>query len=342
MVNDPNITESMVKKAELLKLIDRISAARILVVGDVMLDRYWWGSASRLSPEAPVPVVALKRVSNRPGGAANVAANIAVLGAEVVLIGLIGSDEAGASLRASLREHGIADASLLSFDRRPTTTKTRVLVHNQQIARVDEETDVPLTGDEQEQIVAQVRTSIAAADAVVLSDYAKGCLTPGVIASIVDEAHRRGKTVIVDPKSRDLTKYSRATLLTPNLAEALNAAGIEKGGEEMADQAAEKILADTQVENLLITLGEHGMKLFRAGERPVHFPSMARQVFDVTGAGDTVVAHLAAALAAGADINAAIELANTAAGIVVERVGTSVVTIEELRTAISEAHPGYE
>lgn len=326
----------MEKKAKLLNLLEGISAAKVLVIGDVMLDRYWWGNASRLSPEAPVPVVALKKVSNLPGGAGNVAANIAALGAEVILIGLIGSDEAGISLRNSLQMHRIADGSLLTFDPRPTTTKTRVLVHNQQIARIDEETDLPLTVQEEEIILERVRSSLPEADAVVLSDYAKGCLTRSVVAAVIDEAKRHDKIVIVDPKSRDLTKYSWATLLTPNLTEALSAAGIENGGEEMADEAAEKILADTAVENLLITLGEHGMKLFRTGEKPVHFPSTARQVFDVTGAGDTVVALLAASLAAKADIASAIELANIAAGIVVERVGTAVVGIDELLAAIRE------
>lgn len=326
----------MEKKVELLNLLEKIPMARILVVGDVMLDRYWWGDASRLSPEAPVPVVALKKVSNLPGGAANVAANIAVLGAEVTLVGAIGSDEAGTRFRESLAERGISDGSLLCFDGRPTTTKTRVLVHNQQIARVDEETDAPLAADGEERLVERVASSMAAADAVVLSDYAKGCLTRGVVTAAIDEAKRLGKATIVDPKSRDLTKYGRATLLTPNLAEALTAAGIEKAGEAMADAAAEKILADTAVESLLITLGEHGMKLFRAGETAMHFPSTARQVFDVTGAGDTVVAFLAAAVAAGADLPSAIQLANIAAGLAVEKVGTATIEIQELRAAIQE------
>lgn len=320
----------------LLKLLDVIPAAKILVVGDVMLDRYWWGNASRLSPEAPVPVVALKRVSNRSGGAGNVAANIAALGAEVILVGVIGADEAGDRLRESLRNDRIADGSLVSFDSRPTTTKTRVLVHNQQIARVDEETDVPLTEHEENAILDRVKDSLAIADVIVLSDYAKGCLTRSVVAAVIDEAKELGKTVIVDPKSRDLTKYRRATLLTPNLAEASAAAGIDHGGEEMADEAARKILADTGVESLLITLGEHGMKLFQPGRDPVHFPSTARQVFDVTGAGDTVVALLAAALGAKADIHSAITLANIGAGLAVEKVGTAVIGGDELLAAIGE------
>lgn len=333
---------SIENKAELLALLERIPAARVLVVGDVMLDRYWWGNASRLSPEAPVPVVSLKRVSNKPGGAGNVAANIAALGAEVILVGLVGPDEAGARLRESLQGHGIDDGPLLSLADRPTTTKTRVLVHNQQIARVDEEADRPLLPDEEAAILERARGSIAGADIVVLSDYAKGCLTRTVVASVIEEAKRHGKIVIVDPKSRDLTKYRRATYLTPNLSEALNAAGIETGGEEMADRAAAKILADTGVESLLITLGEHGMKLFRPDAVSAHFPSMARQVFDVTGAGDTVVALLAAALAAKAEIHSAIAFANIGAGLAVEKVGTSVVEPAELMSAIREQPQGSE
>ncbi len=321
---------------ELSGILDRVAHTKVLVVGDVMLDRYWWGSASRLSPEAPVPVVALKKVSNIAGGAANVAANIAGLRANVVLTGLIGSDDAGKSLRETLQNQGISDEFLVLSETRPTTTKTRVLVHNQQIARIDDETDATLTDAEEGAVLGRVRDAIAIVDAVVLSDYAKGCLTRSLVASVISEAKKHGKIVLVDPKSRDFTKYNDATLLTPNLAEALHAAGIEKGGEDKAEEAAQKILTETSIESLLITLGEHGMKLFRLSEEPVHFPSMARQVFDVTGAGDTVVALLAAALGAKASMHSAISFANIGAGIAVEKVGTTIVGIEELRLAIEE------
>ena len=326
----------MESRNELSGILDRVAQTRVLVVGDVMLDRYWWGNASRLSPEAPVPVVALKKVSNIPGGAANVAANIAGLGAAVILVGLTGLDDAGVSLQESLRKHSISAEFLISSETRPTTTKTRVLVHNQQIARIDDETDSPLTETEESAVIGRVGDVIADVDAVVLSDYAKGCLTRSLVASVIAEAKKHGKIVLVDPKSRDFTKYSGATLLTPNLAEAMHAAGIENGGEDRADEAATKILSETSVESLLITLGEHGMKLFRSGEEPVQFPSMARQVFDVTGAGDTVVALLAAALGAGAGMKAAISFANIGAGIAVEKVGTTIVGTNELRLAIDE------
>ncbi len=327
---------AMASSSELLGILDRVAEVTVLVVGDVMLDRYWWGNASRLSPEAPVPVVALKKVSNIPGGAANVAANIAGLGAKVILTGMIGSDDAGASLRESLKSCNIPDEFLVLSQARPTTAKTRVLVHNQQIARIDEETDLPLTETEELSVLRRVKDVIENVDAVVLSDYAKGCLTHTLVASVIAEAKRHGKIVLVDPKSRDLSKYSGATLLTPNLTEALLAAGIENGGEEMAEEAAGKILTQSSVDSLLITLGEHGMKLFQPGAESVHFPSMARQVYDVTGAGDTVVALLAAALGSKADMHSAIAFANIGAGIAVEKVGTTVVGIGELRSAIHE------
>lgn len=321
---------------ELLEILDRMSGVRVLVVGDVMLDRYWIGRASRLSPEAPVPVVSLGSVLNKPGGAANVAANIAALGAAAILVGLVGQDEAGTALRGALRENGISDEYLMTAENRPTTTKTRVLVHNQQIARIDDESDAPLGDAEESELAGRVTELAESVDAIVLSDYAKGCLTDRFVAAVIAEAKKNGKPVLVDPKNRDLAKYSGATLLTPNLTEALNAAGIEKGGEEQADEAAEMILSRTSIDSLLITLGEHGMKLFTAGSEPVHFPSMARQVFDVTGAGDTVVALLAAALGSGADMHAAISFANIGAGISVEKVGTAVITTEEFRHAIAE------
>ena len=326
----------MTNISELAGILERVVQTKILVVGDVMLDRYWWGNASRLSPEAPVPVVALKTVSNIPGGAANVAANIAGLGASVVLVGVTGADDAAVSLRESMQKHNISADFLISSETRPTTTKTRVLVHNQQIARIDDETDSPLSEEEEGDTLSRVRDVVAGVDAVVLSDYAKGCLTRSLVASVIAEAKKHGKIVLVDPKSRDLTKYSGASLLTPNLSEALHAAGFDKGGEEMANEAAAKILSQTAVESLLITLGEHGMKLFRTGGEPVHFPSMARQVFDVTGAGDTVVALLAAALGAKATMHAAISFANIGAGIAVEKVGTTIVSIDELRLAIED------
>ncbi len=317
-------------------IIERVSATRTLVIGDVMLDRYWWGDASRLSPEAPVPVVALQSVSHIPGGAANVAANIAGLGAKVLLAGVIGTDASAASLRQSIKELGISDEYLISSNDRPTTTKTRVLVNKHQIARVDEETNLPISTVEEDALIDSAIGSLGEVDAVVLSDYAKGCLTDRVVASVIRAAKAGHKPVLVDPKGRDFRKYAGVSILTPNLAEALNAAGIEKGDFRDVDKAAAVIMSSLDVESLLITLGEHGMKLFHKNGEPTYFPSVARQVFDVTGAGDTVLAILAVSIGAKADLNSAISLANTAAGIAVEKVGTTLVGIDELRLAIND------
>jgi D-beta-D-heptose 7-phosphate kinase/D-beta-D-heptose 1-phosphate adenosyltransferase len=320
---------------ELLGITEQFEQVKILVVGDVMLDRYWWGNASRLSPEAPVPVVALNKVTNIPGGAANVAANIAGLGAEVFLVGVIGADDSGKCLSDALESSGISPDFLVACEKRPTTAKTRVLVHNQQIARIDDETSAMLASNDEETLFAVVAGLIAETDLIVLSDYAKGCLTPTLIQSIVAEAAKNGKQVLVDPKGKNFAKYNGATLLTPNLVEALNAAGADSGaGEEAVDEAAQKLLGEIEIESLLITLGEHGMKLFRRDDEPIHFPSMARQVFDVTGAGDTVIASLAVALGTKADVHSAISLANVAAGLSVEKVGTSTIPLEELRHAL--------
>jgi D-beta-D-heptose 7-phosphate kinase / D-beta-D-heptose 1-phosphate adenosyltransferase len=321
---------------ELLTVLDRVAGAGVLVVGDVMLDRYWSGKASRLSPEAPVPVVALDRVSDIPGGAANVAANIAGLGAKAVLAGVTGEDECGSALRSALKARGIEDGALLACTSRRTTTKTRVLVHNQQIARIDDETSKPLSETDESRFCDSLAAAVDGVGAIVISDYAKGCLTESVLAELFALASASGKPVIVDPKARQLSRYNGATVLTPNLSEALNAAGMGDKNEEHVAEAAAAILASVEVESLLITLGEHGMKLFERGRQEQHFPSFARQVFDVTGAGDTVVAVLAAATASGAPLTSAISLANIAAGLAVEKVGTSIVGVDELRHTINE------
>lgn len=325
----------MKNPSELSGILERFAQVKILVVGDVMLDRYWWGNASRLSPEAPVPVVALNKVTNIPGGAANVAANVAGLSAKVFLVGIIGADDSGRCLCDVLKASGIAPDFLVASEKRPTTAKTRVLVHNQQIARIDDETRAMLEADEEENLFAVISGLITETDLIVLSDYSKGCLTPTLIRSIMAEAAKSGKQVLVDPKGKNFAKYNGASLLTPNLVEALNAAGLDtSAGEDAIDEAARKLLAEIGVESLLITLGEHGMKLFRRDSEPIHFPSMARQVFDVTGAGDTVIASLAVALGSKADIHSAISLANVAAGLSVEKVGTSTIPLVELRRTL--------
>ncbi|MGD9588974.1 MAG: D-glycero-beta-D-manno-heptose-7-phosphate kinase [Pyrinomonadaceae bacterium] len=324
----------------LLQVIERFRGVSVLVVGDLMLDRYWFGRATRISPEAPVPVVLLGSESFVPGGAGNVAANLAGLGSGVYVAGVVGDDDPGRDLRSELKARSISAECVVTADDRQTITKTRVLVKNQQIARIDDENAAPLRGDIEDELLEKIGTAMPNVGAVVLSDYAKGCLTGSLVQAVISNARSLGKPVLVDPKGRDMTKYAGATILTPNLVEALNAAGIDGNDETMAPQAAERILSEVDLGALLITLGEHGMMLFEGPNEPAHFPSMARQVFDVTGAGDTVMAILSASIAAGASLHEGIRLANIGAGISVEKVGTSIVDPEEMRLFI-EGHVSH-
>ena len=304
--------------------------ARVLVAGDVMLDRYWHGPASRVSPEAPVPVVRVQGLEERPGGAANVALNVAALGAGVELLGAVGEDEAAAGLARRLEAAGVR-ARLLPVPGAATVVKLRVLSRHQQLLRLDFEDGLP--GLPGEALRAAFREALPGAGAVVLSDYAKGTLRE--VEALVAEAREAGLPVLVDPKGRDFRRYRGATLLTPNLAELEAAAGPCPDEAALAARAAE-VLEACRLEALLVTRGERGMSLFRPGRDPLHLPARAREVYDVTGAGDTVMAVLAAALAAGAPLERAVVLANAAAGVVVARLGTAAVGPEELRWALGE------
>lgn len=324
----------MKEQKRLSNFLKKCAGVKVLVIGDVMLDRYWWGTASRLSPEAPVPVVALKEISNLAGGAANVAANIAGLGAEPFLFGIVGVDEASRTLSETLQREKVSPKFLISFEDRPTTTKTRIIVDKQHVARVDEEVIHLLDESQEKTLLARIKKQIAEADLIVLSDYGKGCLTRSIIGSIVEAAKKQKKPVLVDPKGVDFTKYNGTTLLTPNQNEAIKASGVDDADPRAVELAAKKLLSEVEIESLIITLGKDGMKLFRQTGEDAHFSSVARQVFDVTGAGDTVIATLAVALGAGADLKTAIALANVAAGISVEKVGAAIISTEEIDSAL--------
>ena len=317
---------------ELIRALSALGRPRVAVVGDFMLDRYLWGDASRISPEAPVPVVHARREEDRPGGAGNVALNLSALGAQPLCFGAIGADRDGQCLSKLLADAGAETAGLKSFDARPTVQKIRVLARNQQMLRVDREDCAPLADAAADQLVAQLRA--AAWDALVLSDYGKGVLTPRLIEGALAEARRRGAPSVVDPKHRDLARYRGATMVTPNRAEAEIAAG-----EPLPDHAAlarigERWRSSCGLELLLVTLGADGMFLLGAERVPFHLPTAARQVFDVTGAGDTVVAMIAASLAARLDPETAIRLANCAAGVAVAKVGTVAVGRDEVLHAL--------
>jgi D-glycero-beta-D-manno-heptose-7-phosphate kinase len=307
---------------------------RILVFGDLMLDRFIWGSVSRISPEAPVPVVEIKTESIHLGGAANVACNIRSLGGIPVPIGIIGQDTEGDRLRQEFRAIGSPVGGLLVVKGRPTSIKTRIIAHHQQVCRTDREDRSPLTPEDQSRIVEKFSAALASSDAVIVSDYAKGLVSPALLRRILPQAKSARKIVCVDPKMRDFAAYKPATVITPNTAEAEHASGINISGYRDLLRAGKKILGKSGIEHLLVTRGEEGMALFESGSRVTCIPTVAQEVYDVTGAGDTVISTLALSLVAGLSILEAAVLSNIAAGIVVGKLGTASVTPAELIPAI--------
>jgi len=301
---------------------------KVLVVGDVMLDRYWFGDARRVSPEAPVPVVRISNTDNRPGGAANVAVNLARLGAAVRLVGAAGTDEAGAILGMRLREANVA-SDLHVDDAVTTIAKLRVVSRNQQLLRLDFEDLAPRAAADT--IMEKAITALPWAGIVVLSDYAKGALANA--QRIIAACRQHGVPVLVDPKGDDFSRYSGATLLTPNEREFARVVGGFDGDDDLEEKAA-RLCADLGLDALLITRGERGICIVENGGRTQHLAAEVREVFDVTGAGDTVIATLAAALGAGLTVGAAAGLANLAAGLVVRKLGAGAVTRGELRLAM--------
>ncbi|MBK8304361.1 MAG: D-glycero-beta-D-manno-heptose-7-phosphate kinase [Chloracidobacterium sp.] len=319
-----------------MNILDSFANTKVLVIGDVMLDRYWWGSVSRISPEAPVPVVKLDNMTLAAGGAANVAANVCGLGATPMLVGIIGDDAEGELIPDVLSKVGVSHEHLITIAGRPTTVKTRIIAHSQQMARIDQETDTNLSTKDEEWVWAKIEPLITDSQAVVISDYAKGFLSDPLLRRVIDLATSVNVPVLVDPKGKDYTKYCAASLLTPNRREAADACGLEENTQQMVDIAGNKLLTDLNLNSVLITQGEDGMTLFRKNGEPFHLNTLAREVYDVTGAGDTVIASLAVAIGSGADLETAAKIANTAAGLVVEQVGTTAISLTELRKALSD------
>jgi len=308
--------------------LDDLSAVRLLIVGDVMLDRYWFGEVSRISPEAPVPVVKVERSEERPGGAANVARNAAALGAKVSLLALVGNDEPGQSLKRLMDVDGI-DASLHIDEAITTTVKLRVIGRQQQLLRIDFET-MP-SFDVLRAKLSEFAQRLPDCDAVVFSDYGKGGLTH--ISEMIQLARAAGKIVLVDPKGDDYSIYAGATVITPNRSEMREVVGRWKDDAEL-ERKASALRSEYDLAALLVTRSEEGMTLFH-GDGTIHERAVAREVFDVSGAGDTVIATLAVMLAHGADWAQAIHVANVAAGVVVGKLGTAVVTRDELAAALN-------
>jgi D-glycero-beta-D-manno-heptose-7-phosphate kinase len=323
------------------RLIHSFPQRRVVVMGDLMLDHFIRGRAGRISPEAPVPVVRVSQESFVPGGAGNVVHNLLALGGRVSVVGIVGTDEAGGQLLSELKNRGAETGGVLSDPDRPTTQKVRVIAEHQQVVRYDREgTDAPSNAF-QGRLIEQIRLRLEGADALILSDYRKGVLSPAVLASVISEARKARVPIIVDPKVEHFTHYRRVTCLTPNLAEAFGGMhAFPKEDDATVEELGRRILARLLAESLLITRGEHGMSLFerraggRSGTRITHIPTRAKEVFDVTGAGDTVVSVLALAIGSGASLRHAAELSNAAAGIVVGKLGTATASPEELESAI--------
>jgi D-beta-D-heptose 7-phosphate kinase/D-beta-D-heptose 1-phosphate adenosyltransferase len=317
-----------------LQLIQRMKSSRVAVVGDIMLDRYLIGDTDRLSPEAPVPVVTVAERHAALGGAANVAANVAALGARCLLVGVVGDDGDGAAIRQELAVARLEDRFVLTVAGRPTTSKTRIIARGQQIVRIDDEVNSLVDGQDLTRLVSAARDALADADALLLEDYNKGALSPSLIVSVMEVARRRGIPIVVDPKYRQFFEYQGATVFKPNrreLESALGAAVDLQNGNALPE-----VLARLKVDNLLVTLGSEGMVLVTKDGNLTQIPSIARQIYDVSGAGDTVTAWLGTALAAGASVREAAQLANYAAGVEVGKPGVATVSPEEVLAAHEE------
>jgi D-beta-D-heptose 7-phosphate kinase/D-beta-D-heptose 1-phosphate adenosyltransferase len=318
------------------EIVGRLPGCAVVVLGDLMLDEFVWGDVTRISPEAPVPVVDVRRESALLGGAANVLANLVALGARASLVGVVGDDRAGERLRTELRTASPHQTNeMIVVDRsRPSTVKTRIIAHNQTVVRADRERRTPVDAHIEDRMIGVLQRAVKEAHAFVVSDYDKGAVTPRILNEILPLAYGRGIPVLIDPKIRNFMAYRPATLVTPNHHEALRLTNTEEDTDEGLKRAAQLIHERLGCDCVLITRGERGMMLVEGGQEPVYVETAAREVYDVTGAGDTVIATLAAALAAGASILEAAILANHAAGIVVGKVGTATASGEELVASI--------
>jgi D-glycero-beta-D-manno-heptose-7-phosphate kinase len=329
------MTTPRAERQELLRTIARFTGRRVLVVGDLMLDQYIRGSVSRISPEAPVPVVRVTGESFIPGGAGNVVSNLAALGASVSVVGVVGEDEAGARLLEQFRGKGVDVEGVCVDVDRLTTQKCRVVADRQQAVRYDRETTGPLSHATETRLLSSLAEELSRADAVILSDYGKGVIGPKLLSRAIAGARRRKIPVTVDPKPEHFRRYRGITCVTPNTSEAWACMHrAPKPGQDALDQLGRDILKTLRSKSVLITRGPDGMSLFEAHGKVTHIPTVAREVFDVSGAGDTVISTFTLALAAGAPLLRAAKLSNHAAGIVVAKLGTATTDQKELSGAI--------
>jgi D-beta-D-heptose 7-phosphate kinase/D-beta-D-heptose 1-phosphate adenosyltransferase len=338
------------EKAKLKKIVSRFPKAKVLVVGDLILDEYIWGSVERISPEAPVPIVWARKKTHVPGGAANVANNIRALGADVCLVGVTGRDKNESTLLSELKKRAIGTSGIFSVNQRHTTLKTRIIAAHQQVVRVDWEHTQPLSKALNQKILNFIRRNISKFDALVIEDYGKGVINMHLLDGIIALARQYNKTIIVDPKEEHFQYYRGVTAITPNRKELENAVRNLKikdtsnkfkfhedklfTGADI-DAAARQVMKYLGLESVLVTLGEQGMKLLEKGGEVTHIPTVAQEVFDVSGAGDTVIGIFTLGLCSGATKLEAAHLANFAAGIVVGKIGTAVTNREELLRRLS-------
>ncbi|NQU16781.1 MAG: D-glycero-beta-D-manno-heptose-7-phosphate kinase, partial [Candidatus Saganbacteria bacterium] len=320
-------------------IIPQFEGKKILIIGDLMLDEHIWSTVSRISPEAPVPIAKVKNITHVPGGCGNVAANIKKLTGTPLLLGLIGKDSSGLKLTKALKSQKISTSYLIKLKDRPTILKSRIIAASQHVIRVDREEQGLISSSLEKDILNKIKNTIKEADAIILSDYKKGILSEKVCKEIINLARKHKKPLAVDPKGSDYSKYKRAMVITPNLLEAEAASGIKISNEESLNKAGKKLLNQTQADHIIITQGKEGLSVFSKSGETSHIPAIQREVFDITGAGDTVIATLSLSLASGASIKEAALLGNYAASVAVSKIGTQAVEKDELEEALEENDP---
>ncbi|MDO9514659.1 MAG: D-glycero-beta-D-manno-heptose-7-phosphate kinase [Syntrophales bacterium] len=328
------MVKNIISKKRALEIVDRFHRSKVLVVGDIMVDQFIWGKVSRISPEAPVPVVKVTSENLLLGGCTNVLNNVFSMGGKVAISGIVGSDTMGTWLMDTLQEMNIDTAGVIVEQGRPTIVKTRVIAHNQQVVRFDREDKSPITQDSLQRIIAYIESMEDDLGAVIISDYNKGVFSEQLVREIREITTKRGIILCIDPKQSDFSLYRGCDLITPNYQETERALGREIESRDDLIKGGAALMKDFDFGSLLVTMGEAGMSLFERNGAVTHIPTVAREVFDVTGAGDTVIGVLALCVAAGATFTEAAVLANHAAGIAVGKVGTAPVYRDELKKAL--------
>lgn len=321
---------------QILNHLTELLSRSIVVIGDMMLDEYHWCTVQRISPEAPVPVCRVQQTTLVPGGAANVAHNLVTLGSTPTLLGVIGNDSAGEKLLKKLEDSGVCASGIIATDQKPTTLKSRIIAHQQHIVRVDQETLTPISVPLRKQLFQRFSSALSHAQAVIISDYGKGGLPPTFLKQLIETATAHQIPVIIDPKGDDYSRYKGATVLTPNFGEFLSAVKKSHLTESEILQEGLKLIQRLQLDALVITRSEKGMSIILANGKKMDIPTVAKDVFDITGAGDTVLATLSLGISAGWTIQNSAYLANYSAGNVVAKVGTATTTLEEIKQCLSE------